>query len=204
MRREISAQSWRNTKGSAGSRLALSSALVILLATLMWAPATPASANTAVNGPLQVAGPTINDENITLLSLKTCRIFDGLTLVKNEAARPLRITAVHALIPSETSPSKDEVTYQVRSFRAGSTRGAIGAVNTMTVLGGTIVGSAVGSVLEPIAASTRWYVVVFRVHVLQARVAPWAIRGVRVSYTLGARSYHAQFGQTVRLPPTTC
>ncbi|MBW4077654.1 MAG: hypothetical protein HIU84_03920 [Acidobacteria bacterium] len=204
MRREISAPSWRKIRGGANGRLASLGILLVLVATSLWAPGAPVSASTAASGPLQVAGPTINEENITLFSLTTCRIFDGLTLVRNEGARPLRITAVHAVIPSETSPTKDEVTYQVRSLRAGSTRGAIGAVNTMTVLGGTIVGSAVGSVLEPIATSLRWYVVVFRVHVLQARLSPWAIRGVRVSYTLGARSYHALFRQTVRFPSTTC
>lgn len=204
MRSEISAQSWKSARSGASNPLVSLGTLLVLLATVVVATGVPASATTAVHGPLRVAGPTINEEDFTLLSLTTCRIFDGLTLVRNEGARPLRITAVHAVIPSEVSASKDEVTYQVRSFRAGSTRGALGAVDNMTVLGGTLMGRAVGSVLEPSATSSRWYGVVFRVRVRQARVSPWAIRGVRVTYTLGARSYHALFRQTVRLPPTTC
>lgn len=186
------------------ANLAMSSAVVIFLATIMIMPTSVAAGATSVNGPLHAAGDLTTGESFTLFLLKTCRVFDGLTIVKNTGTVPLRITAVNVVIPSQSVPSKDQVTYQLRSYRAGSTTGAVGAVANMPTLGGTIVGGAVGSTVRPITTSSLWYIVVFRMKVLQARNTEWVVRGLRVSYKVGAKTYHAMFPQTVRFPPTDC
>ncbi len=168
------------------------------------APVSPTTGATTGQFPLRVAGATITYEDINLTSLATCHIFDGLTILKNVGSVALHITSINAVIPTDLRSSPDRVVYQVRSLRSGTTQGAVGAVESMNVLGGTNIGGARGATLLPVGSHPLWYVVVFRMAVLHPRSAPWAIRGVRVTYRSGTTTYHAFFPQTVRLPATTC
>lgn len=168
------------------------------------APLSPATGVMTSRPPLQVAGATITYEDINLKSLATCHIFDGLTILKNAGPVALHITSIKAVVPTDTRSSPDLVVYQVRAFRSGATQGAVGAVKSMNVLGGTNIGGASGATLLPIGSHPLWYVVVFRMTVFHPRSAPWAIRGVRVTYRSGTTTYRAFFPQTVRLPATTC
>jgi hypothetical protein len=181
--------------------LSLSIAMVMAL---MFVPATSASGSTGQNGPLRAASGLTAGETITLDSLTACDVFDGLTIMKNTGTIPIRIDRVNAVIPTEITPARDKITYQLRSFPQGSTTGAVGAVENMPVLDGHILGSAVGGVLQPVASKSLWYVVLFRMRVMQPRASEWVIRGLHISYTVGHRTFSAELRQTVRLPRTNC
>jgi hypothetical protein len=175
----------------------------VSLATIIAMPSSAASRVANSSGPLKAAG-NLTAVQYTLDSLATCHVFDGLTILKNTSTKPLRVTAVNAMIPTESAPLKDQITYQLRTFRAGSTTGAVGALVNMPVLGGTVVGNAVGGVIKPISTSSLWYIVLLRIKVVQPHDAEWVIRGLRVSYSVGTKNYSTALRQTVRLPSTTC
>ena len=183
---------------------AVVSALTVVFASVVAVPVSGASGATNSKGPLQIAGNSQVGATYTLYSLATCDVFDALTLMKNVGTKPVRLTDVHAMIPTESVPVKDKITYQLITYKAGSTTGEVGAVENMSTRGGTIVGNAVGDVLQPISKSSLWYIVVFRMKVVQPHSAEWVVRGVRVSYTVGTKMYHVVFPQTVRLPKTGC
>jgi len=187
-----------------GFAFATVSVVVALVVTLVLIPTTLASGAAVRDEPLRAASGLTASEGFTLDSLATCNVFDGLTIVKNMGSKPLQIVRVNAIIPTEMAPLKDKITYQLRSFRQGSTTGAVGAVANMPVLGGRILGNAVGGVLQPIASSSRWYVVLFRIKVIQPHASEWTIRGLRVYYTVGQKGFSTALYQTVRLPRTNC
>ncbi|HUZ39926.1 MAG TPA: hypothetical protein VMU68_00840 [Acidimicrobiales bacterium] len=171
---------------------------------LLLVPSSLASASVNQRQPLRAVSGLTAGETFTLDSLATCDVFDGLTIIKNTDAKSIRIVRLNAIIPTEATPLKDKITYQLRSFHQGSTTGAVGAVANMPVLGGRVLGSAAGGILRPIASSSLWYVVLFRIKVIQPHASEWVIRGLRIYYTVGQRSFSTVLGQTVRLPRTNC
>jgi hypothetical protein len=205
MRRVSSVRSLATTVGGAkvtGAWASVSLTLAMIV-TLALAPATSANGSTGDNDVLVSSGPG-SGEIITLSSLATCDVFDGLAIVKNTGTKSIRVVRVSAIIPTEVVPVKDQISFQLRSFPRGTTTGAAGAVANMPILGGHILGSAVGAVLRPVASSSLWYGVVIRVRVQQARHSEWVIRGLRVDYTVGQRTFTSTFTSQIRLPHTDC
>jgi hypothetical protein len=182
--------------------LALCLALTLSLSATI--PPTQDVGAVTSSGPLTAASGITSHEVITLDSLASCQIFDGLTIMKNTGKRSLRIVGVRAIIPFDRSTSSARITYQLRSFREGTTTGAVGAVANMPVLGGQVLGNAVGGVLRPISSSSNWYVVLARLSVNKPHTSEWVIRGLRIFYRAGSRMYSVELKQTVRLPRTQC
>jgi hypothetical protein len=175
----------------------------MMVATTALVPAVVANGASRSKDLLVARGPGA-DETFTIDSLTTCHVFDGLTIMVNTGATAIRIVGVSAIIPSEASPATDQISYQLRSFRRGTTTGAVGAVESMPVLGGHVQGDAVGGELRPLASSSLWYDVVIRMQVRQPRATEWVIRGVRIEYRVGGRFFTTSFPQQVRLPHTDC
>jgi hypothetical protein len=179
-------------------------AIVGLAAASLFVPFTLTSASSVANQPLRIADLAASGAVYSFGSLASCDVFDGVEIMKNTGSSPLRIVRVSADIPTESVPSRDTITYQLRSYGQSATTGAVGTVPNMPALGGHVIGSPDGHVLQPIASSSRWYIVLMRIKVVQPRKSGWAIRGLRIQYMVGAKSFNTVLKQTVRLPRTNC
>jgi hypothetical protein len=156
------------------------------------------------SGGLKLAVHSGAGATFTLDSLSSCRVGDGLAVVKNTGRQAIRVTAVNAVIPREKSTSRDRTTFQLLSLRPRSTTGEVGALFNLKAMGKAVnLGSVIGAVLKPVATGQRWYAIVARIRVLQNHPAEWVIRGIKVTLKVGRRTYHVVFPQTVRLPATT-
>jgi hypothetical protein len=192
------------TYGRKGGQTVASIGAVIGLVAASLLPFTQASASNVADQPLRIADFAASGAVYSFPTLATCDVVDGIEIMKNTGSKPLRIVHVTAVIPTGSVPPSDKISYQLRSFRQGSTTGAVGNVQNMPVLGGQIVGSAVDQVLQPIASSSRWYIVLIRIKVVQPRTSGWAIRGLKVEYSVGAKGFSTVLKQTVLLPRTDC
>ena len=163
----------------------------------------PAGASISSTGPLSVARDVTTGTTYTLLTLPTCQIGDGLTILKDSGKKSIVITSIKVMAPSQTQ-SADRISYKLESFKSGTTSGALGASFAIALKGGTLVGNAVGATIKPFDKKPLWYVVVAYMKLSQSYTGPWAIRGLRVSYKVGTKTYRAVFSQTVRLPRSSC
>jgi hypothetical protein len=175
-------------------------AVVVSLAGLFSAPV---GASSSIAGPLSGARDTTSTAAYSLLTLPTCQIGDGITILKNSGKRSLVITSVKVITPSQTE-SSDRISYELESFKAGTTTGALGATFSIALKGGTVVGNAVGATINSFGKEPLWYVVVVFMKLSQSYTGPWAIRGLRISYRVGTKNYHVFFSQTIRLPRSSC
>jgi hypothetical protein len=151
---------------------------------------------------LQQAGDWATAYTYTLDSLRSCQVGDALTVIKDQARQPVRITAVKIGITGG-APGTERSSVNVIAVTAGSTTGALAPSFHLPHFHGRRVGSANGAVLFPVATSDSWYGIEIRLHVLGSHPTPWAITGLTVSYELSGRAHTAVFPQSVRLAPTT-
>jgi hypothetical protein len=136
-------------------------------------------------------------------SLTSCRVGDGLAVVRDTALLPLRVLAVRLVVAGDDTPSTDVRSFRVVSVDAGSTSGEVaGTFHLSAVNDGRSGGVAVGSVLQSVRSSHRWYDIEALLQLTANHPAPWQIQGMKVTYGLGSRSYSTTFAQSVRLPAT--
>jgi hypothetical protein len=139
----------------------------------------------------------------TLKLIKTCEVGDGLAVVNNLGATPLRLTSISVLYGDGASAHQANSTFELVSLRRGTSEGQLGAsFNLSKVDGGVNMGSAVGNVVEPYSSSGRSYDIVAKVLVTADHKKPWKITGLRVTYTVGSRSYATVLAQSITLSST--
>jgi hypothetical protein len=152
--------------------------------------------------PLKIAG-IWSSYSYRLPTLKTCEIGDGLTVVKVAGSTALRVTALQVLYGGDAKSSEAHVTYQLISFRRGTTEGQLLATFDLGALTkGLSYGPALGGVLEPLTPSGLWYDIVARVKVIANHVSTWSIDGLRVTYRDNSATYTTTFHESVKLPST--
>ena len=181
---------------------------VLLTVSLVGLAVSPLSASQSSTAPkssgFQLAVDSGVGATFTLDSLSSCRISDGLAVVRDVGNHSIRVTAVSTVIPSDTTITRDRTTYQLLSLRPRSTTGEVGALFNLTAMGKTVnLGSVVGGVLKPMATSHRWYAIVARIRILQNHPVEWVIRGISVTLQVDSRIYHVLIPQSIRLPATT-
>ena len=176
----------------------------VLLVTVVWScwlPVTGVSAAPVV-APLRTAGIGASF-SYSLPSLKSCEIGDGLTVVKVAGPLALRVTNVQVLYGGDVTAREVSATYQVISFRRGTTEGQLANNFTLGALGnGLSHGPALGSELQPLNVSQLWYDIVAHVKVTANRDKPWSIEGLRVTYRSDTTAYATDFRQSITLPIT--
>jgi hypothetical protein len=175
----------------------------LLLAATLWASGLyVADAGTSTLAPLRAAG--IGAAYVySLRSLQSCEVGDGLTLTKVAGPSAIRVSNVEVLYGGHATPREATVTYQLISFRRGTTEGQLAASFKLGALhNGANLGSVYGGVLEPLASSQLWYDLVARIQVVANHATPWSIHGLRVTYRSGTSTYTTIFRQSVKLPPT--
>jgi hypothetical protein len=152
--------------------------------------------------PLRTAGVGASF-SYSLPSLKSCEIGDALTLVKVAGASVLRVINVQVLYGGNAKASEASVTYEVFSFRRGTTEGQLADNFKLGALGnGLSHGPALGSELQPLGTSQLWYDLMAQVKVTANHDEPWFIKGLRVTYRSGASVYTTIFRQSITLPVT--
>lgn len=174
----------------------------VLGASLLAASAASSSGRPSTRA-LELASPQLAGWSYRLDSLASCQVGDGIALVVNDANRPIRITEVR-MTSSGGGPllAASRWSYQLVSFKEGSTTGEVaGSFALASLGGGRRLGDAIGGVLDPVVGSGRWYDVVARRRI-PARTAAWEIRGIVINYELGSHGYTARFAQAVTLPAT--
>jgi len=179
--------------------------LAILLALAGCTSTTPHTASAAnptteIPRALQAAGDWGSDYAYTLSTVSSCEIGDGITVIENISSQPVRLGDISLQVKG-AGPHSYVTTYQVLSFKAGSTTGEVAPSFSLAALqDGKDIGPATGATLAPVSVSGLWYAIVARLHVTGAVPAPWAIEGIDVHYQLAAKSYAVGFKQTVNLP----
>lgn len=178
--------------------------LCALLVSLSTFSVVSASASSGAKAPLVVAYDETSGTDYVLFTLPTCEVGDGLSILKNSGKHSVVITAVSVMVPTQPASSLDGTAYLLESFKPGATHGAAGASFKIALAGGTLVGNAIGETIQPFRSRPLWYVIVVRMRATEPHGTPWAIRGIRVSYKVGRRTFHEVFSQTIGLPRTSC
>jgi hypothetical protein len=175
--------------------------LLVALTLTPWSHLEKAGAAPSI-APLRSAGDW-SSYTYTLKSLKLCEVGDGLSLVKVTGPSPLRLIDLDVLFGGDAKASQARVTYQLISFRRGTTEGQLGAMFNLSALdNGLSYGPALGGVMEPLKTSQLWYDIVARVKVLANHGKPWSINGLRVTYRSTTTTYTTVLRQSVKLPTT--
>jgi hypothetical protein len=177
--------------------------LAVALATLvlLLVPAFGVSAATAVSV-LRYASSGANYA-YKLKLMKSCEVGDGLAVVKNVGATPLRLTSIAVLYGDGARANQANTTYELISLRRGTSEGQLGSSFDLTGLhSGVALGNAVGSLVQPIAKSGRSYDIVAKVLVIADHTTPWKITGLRVSYDVGSSSYTTELAQSITVSST--
>lgn len=135
--------------------------------------------------------------------IKSCEVGDGLAVVKNVGATPLRITAITVLYGDGARADQANTTYELISLRRGTNEGQLGSSFDLTELkSGLALGSAIGGLVQPISKSGRSYDIVAKVLVTAIHTTPWKITGLEVSYRVGSSSYTTVLAQSITLSST--
>jgi hypothetical protein len=151
---------------------------------------------------LRYADTTAN-ATYTLKLVKSCEVGDGLAIVKNVGAVPLRLTSIAVLYGDGASARQASTTFQLVSLRRGTSEGQLEATFDLAIVdGGDNMGNAVGGVVEPISKSGRSYEIVAKVLVIGDHAQPWTITGLRITYKVGSRSYATVLAQSITLSST--
>jgi hypothetical protein len=138
-----------------------------------------------------------------LHQLSSCRVGDSLTIVRNQAAQPVRVTGV-AIDLAAGSPGHARATFALAAVRPGASTAEIADTFGLLPLRSYPLRAAAGSWLAPTATSGLSYDIIARILVWGADPQPWQLTGLTVSYRLGRRSFRTVFPQHVRLPPVKC
>jgi hypothetical protein len=139
----------------------------------------------------------------TLKLVKTCEVGDGLAVVNNDGPAPLRLTSIAVLYGEGASAHQANATFELISLRRGTSEGQLGATFDLSKVDGDVnMGNAVGSLVEPISTSGRSYDIVAKVLVTADHSKSWKIAGLRVTYTVGSRSYATVLAQSIALSAT--
>jgi hypothetical protein len=150
-------------------------------------------------GPLRLAQPQLAGWTYALRSVTRCEIGDGLTIVKDVAAAPLRITRVAVSATGDLALASAR--FELVRFHSGGTTGEVtGSVNLDALRNGHLVGSAVGGRLAPVSTGASWYDLVALLSERGGSASTSQIRGLEVRYTEGGRTFSATFAQSVHVP----
>ncbi len=175
--------------------------LIVATATSLLAPSITA-ASPATASVLRYASTAAN-YHYTLKLVKTCEVGDGLAVVKNVGAAPLRLTSLSVLYTNARA-DQAHTTFTLVAFRRGTNEGQLGATFDLTGLdSGVDLGDAVGGEIEPITTSGRSYDIVAKVLILTNHASSWKIDGVRVTYDVGSRAYETVLAQSISLSSTS-
>jgi len=184
-------------------RFALAIPVLALLGTsLAGCTAEPIGLSPSNRAPLQIASQQLAGWSYRLQSLVNCQVGDGIALLKNEAADPIRLTRVSMITSGGGAAlATTHWAYQLMTFRRGSTTGALAGSFALPSLGdGRSSGAAIGGVLEPVVRSGRWYDVVARLQLPSGHTSAWKVRAIVISYELGSHDYTSRFRQTIQVP----
>jgi hypothetical protein len=136
--------------------------------------------------------------------IKSCEVGDGLAVVKNVGATPLRLTSIAVLFGGGARANEANTTYELISLRRGTNEGQLGSTFDLTGLkSGIALGNAVGGIVQPISKSGRSYDIVAKVLVTADHTTPWKITGLRVTYDVGSSSYATVLAQSITLSSTS-
>jgi hypothetical protein len=140
----------------------------------------------------------------TLPKLTSCEVGDGLTVVFDGASTTLHITGVRLVVaPARYAPDL-RTSYQLVALRKGSTTGEIADSFHLSELSkGSVMGNPVGRSLPSTGGSEYWFGVVARIRLAANVPTQWRIHGLRISYSVGAKSYATLMPGMVKLPSTT-
>lgn len=134
---------------------------------------------------------------------KTCEVGDGLAVVNNVGAAPVRLTSIAVLYGDGANAHQANTNFDLISFRRGTSEGQLEATfHLSSVDGGVRMGNAVGGIVQPLSTSGRSYDIVAKVLVTVDHPKPWTIAGLRVTYTVGMRSYATVLEQSITLSST--
>jgi hypothetical protein len=165
--------------------------------------ATPAPAGSSTNGtdgPLTVVNNSAWAYEYQLEAARTCRIGDGLTLVRNLGAAAITLENITANVVDSHTVVGDQLSYEVVAV-APRTQGELASSFTLVSLAhGVKLGSGVGTTLPAESAKNAWYALVALLTVASKHAQPWMISGLTVTYLTGGRSVTTTFKQNVRLP----
>lgn len=184
-------------------RLGRAPLLAALVCLLLGLGATPAGPAETAGGPLRVAdgGPS---RAYRFDELATCRLGDALSVVEDAGTAPLRLDALSLLYGGDAPPGAQRAAFELVSFRRGTFTGQLADTFDLSSLDlGTRLGAAPGATLLPLSTSGRWYVLVADVSIVGSHPKGWSIRGLGVSYHVGATGYSRLLPQSVRLPATS-
>lgn len=178
--------------------------LCALIASLSTFSVVPASASRETKAPLTVAYDETSGTDYVLFTLPTCEVGDGLTILRNSGKHPIVVSAVNVMVPTQPASSLASTAYLLESFIPGATHGAAGATFKIALAGGTSMGNAIGATIQPFKTRPLWYVIVVHMQATEPHGESWAIRGLRVTYKVGHKTFHVVFSQTIGLPRTSC
>ncbi len=184
-------------------RLARAPLLAVFSCLVLGLMAGPAGAGLTTGGPLRAA----NDAALRAYRfdrLHSCQVGDALSVVENSGPVPLRLDALSLLYGGDSPASAQRVSFELVSFRRGTFAGQLADTFHLTSLDlGAPLGPATGASIAPLSTSGRWYALVADVSVVGNHPRPWSIRGLGVSYTVGAQGYTRLLTQSIRLPATS-
>jgi hypothetical protein len=168
------------------------------------ASATPYAMAHSDDGPLQIASQQLSGWHYSLESLASCRLSDGVAIFKNVSSDPIRVTLVSLLTEGGGAAlAPHRWTYELLQFREGSTTGELAGSADLTALRhGRSLGTAVGSVIEPVRSGS-WYDVVARIRMPAGQTSAWGIHGIVISYRVDSKEFSSSFRQSIRLPATS-
>ncbi len=192
-------RSWRCRATTVHVRRGLAAALAMLIVLTV---AVSGSSAATVASILRYASSSANYA-YKLKLIKSCEVGDGLAVVKNVGAAPLRITSIAVLYGDGARADEANTTYELISVRRGTNEGQLGSSFDLTELkSGVALGNAIGGLVQPISKSGRSYDIVAKVLVIAIHTTPWTITGLEVSYRVGSSSYTTVLAQSITLSST--
>jgi hypothetical protein len=153
----------------------------------------------AVVAPLQLAAAQDAGWTYSLDRVAACAVGDGVTVVKNVGAAPLRIDRV--AIVSSGDLALASARFELVRFGVDGTTGEVaGSTQLAALRNGQELGPAVGGLIAPVRSSGWWYDVVALLRDAGGSASTSRLEGLRVEYTVGRHTFATTFPQSVRVP----
>lgn len=180
-------------------------ALVVVVGLTLGYIAGATASGAANSRALRPAVASLTGWRYSLGVLQDCEVGDGLALVRNTAASPIRVVGATLVVTDGQASVPVRASYELVEFPSGSgTTGELaGSFELASLRTGHDAGSLVGRELAPSTASGLWYDLVARAQLPALRTAGWHLRGLQVTYVLDGRTVTTLLAQSVALPASS-
>ena len=164
-------------------------------------PVVTANAQSSLKPVMRPTNPSAASWTYSLPTLTSCQVGDGLTVVLDDASKPIHITGVRLVVAPARYDANLKTSYQLLALRKGSTTGEIAdSFHLAELARGKVMGNPVGRSLPSNGGSVYWFGIVARARLEANLPTPWSIHGLRISYSVGAKSYVTFMPGLVKLP----